>query len=474
MGAFARVFAHSLVRKPRLSGVKKNGGPAVDHGGNWNGLHDLFETAAEWGHDVLLHRIFHFRLCAGALARRPTVRESQSERHARRALFGEAPRDFGDFHKSSGLRSGQEIFRHCEIDLFDISGDCYSGVLRHALFLVVVHQSRGGVWPYGRPRDRSVDRFLEQFTMFQTIISQPWSIYFQFVIEERHGFNKMSAMLYVTDFLKSTVLTWVISAPILAAIIWVVKSTGERFYIYMWLVMAGIQILMLTLYPILIAPLFNKFEPLPEGQLRTKIEALAGKLSFPLTKLYVIDGSTRSAHSNAYMYGFWWNKRIVLYDTLLSQTTSDEDVVAVLGHELGHWKLNHTSFNLLITQVLLFSNFYLYGMVMNSDAMYASFGFADHGKPVVIGLFLFSMLLSPFDHCIGFAMNYLSRKFEYEADAFAKDLGYCDNLCSGLVSLQVSNLGDMNPDPLYSAYHNSHPTLLGRLRALRPSGKKKQ
>ena len=316
--------------------------------------------------------------------------------------------------------------------------------------------------------------FLNSFTMFQTIISQPWSIYFQFVIEERHGFNKMSAMLYVTDFLKSTVLTWVISAPILAAIIWVVKSTGERFYIYMWLVMAGIQILMLTLYPILIAPLFNKFEPLPEGQLRTKIEALAGKLSFPLTKLYVIDGSTRSAHSNAYMYGFWWNKRIVLYDTLLSQTTSDEDVVAVLGHELGHWKLNHTSFNLLITQVLLFSNFYLYGMVMNSDAMYASFGFADHGKPVVIGLFLFSMLLSPFDHCIGFAMNYLSRKFEYEADAFAKDLGYCDNLCSGLVSLQVSNLGDMNPDPLYSAYHNSHPTLLERLRALRPSGKKTQ
>lgn len=316
--------------------------------------------------------------------------------------------------------------------------------------------------------------FLNAFTLFQSLIGQPWSLYFQFVIEERHGFNKMTSMLYLMDFLKSTLLTVLISAPILAAIIWVVKSTGEHFYIYMWLVMAAFQLIMLTIYPILIAPLFNNFDPLPDGELRTKIEALSAKLSFPLTKLYVIDGSTRSAHSNAYMYGFWWNKRIVLYDTLLSQTTCEDDVVAVLGHELGHWKLNHTSYNLLITQVLLFTNFYLYGTVMNSDAMYASFGFEGYGRPVVIGLFLFGMLLSPFDQCIGFGMNYLSRKFEYEADAFAKDLGYKENLCSGLVSLQVSNLGDMNPDPLYSAYHNSHPTLLERLRALRPSSKKEQ
>jgi len=315
--------------------------------------------------------------------------------------------------------------------------------------------------------------FLNSYTIFQTIIGQPWDLYYKFVIEERHGFNKMTLGLYALDWVKSTLLGVVISAPILSAVIWVVRSTGERFYIYMWLTFAGIQLIMLTLYPTLIAPLFNKFDPLPDGELRTKIEALAAKLEFPLTKLYVIDGSTRSAHSNAYMYGFWWNKRIVLYDTLLSQTTCEEDVVAVIGHELGHWKLGHTTRNLLVTQVLLFLNFYLYGIVMNSDAMYASFGFAAHGKPVVIGLFLFSMLLSPFDQFIGFGMNYLSRKFEYEADAFAKDLGYTENLCSGLVSLQVSNLGDMNPDAWFSVYHNSHPTLLERLRALRPVDEKK-
>jgi len=308
--------------------------------------------------------------------------------------------------------------------------------------------------------------FMFSYSIIEDLINQPWGIYFQFVIEERHGFNKMTARLYVTDWIKSQALGIVIGAPIMTLIIWVVRWGGPHFYVYVWGTIAVIQIVMMTIYPILIAPLFNKFTPLEEGPLRTKIEALAASLSFPLTKLFVIDGSTRSSHSNAYMYGFWWNKRIVLYDTLLSQTKNEQDVVAVLAHELGHWKMNHTTSNLIIAQILLFTNFFCYGLVMNTDQMYTDFGFES--KPVVVGLLLFSFLFSPVEHVIGFCMNMMSRKFEYEADAFAQKLGYADNLRSGLVAISKENKGDLNPDGFYSAYHHSHPTLVERLKALRP------
>lgn len=304
------------------------------------------------------------------------------------------------------------------------------------------------------------------------LINQPWSLYAQFVIEERHGFNKMTMWLYITDWIKSQMLSIVMGGPILALIIWVVRTGGPYFYIYAWAVVACIQIIMLTIYPVLIAPLFNKFTPLEEGSLKTKIEALAAKLEFPLTKLFVIDGSTRSSHSNAYMYGFWWNKRIVLFDTLLTQTNEEDDIVAILGHELGHWKMNHTTYNLMIAQVLIFTNFFCYGLVMNSEQMYTDFGFIGGDRPVIIGLMLFSFLFSPVDHVIGFAMNMLSRRFEYQADAFAKDLGYAHQLRAGLVAISTENKGDLNPDSLYSAYHHSHPTLVERLKALGGNDKK--
>jgi STE24 endopeptidase len=193
-----------------------------------------------------------------------------------------------------------------------------------------------------------------------TIFGLPFSLYSTFVIEERHGFNKQTLGLFFMDKLKSFVLFMVIGYPITAALIYVIRWGGEFFYLYVWLFLLAFSIIMMTIYPVLIMPLFNKFTPLEEGPLRTRIEALAASLSFPLTKLFVCDGSKRSNHSNAYFYGFLNSKRIVLFDTLLEQATEDE-IVAILGHELGHWKLWHTAQGFLIQQVYTFVCFYIFG-----------------------------------------------------------------------------------------------------------------
>ncbi|GLD96801.1 hypothetical protein PINS_up005484 [Pythium insidiosum] len=188
-------------------------------------------------------------------------------------------------------------------------------------------------------------------TIRDTIVGLPFALYSTFVIEARHGFNKQTLMLFFTDKLKTFMLFVVIGYPVVAALIYVIRWGGELFYLYVWVFLFIFSIVMITIVPVFIMPLFNKFTPLEEGELRSRIEALASSLNFPLTKLFVVDGSKRSSHSNAYFFGFFKSKRIVLYDTLLEQATHDE-IVAVLGHELGHWKLWHTMQGFLIQQGL--------------------------------------------------------------------------------------------------------------------------
>ncbi|GAY51453.1 hypothetical protein CUMW_134310, partial [Citrus unshiu] len=184
-----------------------------------------------------------------------------------------------------------------------------------------------------------------------TLTDLPFSLYSTFVIEARHGFNKQTIWLFFRDMIKGMILAIVLGPPIVSAIIIIVQKGGPYLAIYLWAFMFVLSLVMMTLYPVLIAPLFNKFTPLPEGELREKIEKLASSLKFPLKKLFVVDGSTRSSHSNAYMYGFFKNKRIVLYDTLIQQCKNDEEIVAVIAHELGHWKLNHTMYSFIAVQV---------------------------------------------------------------------------------------------------------------------------
>jgi STE24 endopeptidase len=305
--------------------------------------------------------------------------------------------------------------------------------------------------------------FVALLSFYNLLLSLPFELYHTFVLEEKHGFNKMTLSLFVTDKIKMIGLGVAFGVPILAAFLTIVKWGGEYFYLYVWAFMFAVQMILVTIYPTVIQPCFNKMDPVPEGDLRTAIEALAKSINFPLTKLFIMDGSKRSGHSNAYFFGFCKNKRIVLFDTLVNQTDLKE-VVAVLGHELGHWKLNHTVKMLAIGNTHMLFQFWLFGQVVANQQLYLDFGFVT--MPTLIGFLLFQYILSPVDTFWSFVMNLITRIHEFQADAFAVALGHGDNLGKGLIKLQLENLGNMNPDKWYSTYHYSHPPLVERLEAI--------
>ena len=303
------------------------------------------------------------------------------------------------------------------------------------------------------------------FSTIQTILGLPFDYYYNFVLEEKFGFNKQTMKIWITDFFKSLALGVAFGAPIGSAFLWIIKNTGQQFFYYLYLLALVVQIFTITIYPVIIVPLFNKLTPLPEGDLRKAVEALATKLKFPLSELQVIDGSKRSAHSNAYFTGLpGMKKKIVLFDTLLEKS-ENEEVVAVLAHELGHWKMAHIMKSLGIGQVHLFTVFALFSCFINNRSLFASFGFRDE-RPIVIGFMLFNEVLAPTDSVIKLFMNIISRRHEYQADEFGAKLGYAKQLASSLIKLQVQNLSAMDADWMYSAYTYSHPILTERLRAL--------
>jgi len=329
-------------------------------------------------------------------------------------------------------------------------------------------------------------------SLFSTVISTPFTVYSTFVIEEKHGFNKQTAGFFVKDQIKKFIIGQLIQAPILAGIIKIVYWGGDHFYLYLWLFAMFMMLFLMTVYPDVIAPLFDKYTPLPEGDLKTGIEELAASVEFPLYKLYVVEGSKRSSHSNAYFYGFYKFKRIVLFDTLLEISErkkikesigeewkeSDEDeksakagctkdeILAVLGHELGHWKLNHILKNLILAQVQIFLMFLLFAFLSKSKPLYVAFGFTD-SQPVLIGLMIvLQYILAPYSAVVNFLMTVLSRKFEFQADTFAAELGRADALKTALIKLNNDNLSFPIFDWLYSAWNHSHPPLLERMEAL--------
>ncbi|KAF2112424.1 CaaX prenyl protease [Lophiotrema nucula] len=315
--------------------------------------------------------------------------------------------------------------------------------------------------------------FVYLFGLIDLVVGLPWSYYHSFVLEERFGFNKMTRKLWITDMLKGQALTIAFGIPIGSAFLAIITKTEQSFFYYLWVFMLFVQIMGMTIYPILIVPMFNKLEPLKPGPLKEGVETLASKLQFPLGELKVIDGSKRSAHSNAYFTGLPWigKKKIVIYDTLLDKST-DKEVEAVLAHELGHWKRNHTSRLLFIAQAHLFYVFALFSVFIENKSLYADFGFYME-KPVIIGFLLFNEVLSPTDAVLKLLMNVWTRAMEYEADAFAVGLGYATELGAALTKLQIQNLSSMDADWLYSSFHHSHPILTHRLQAMGWKGDKK-
>lgn len=306
--------------------------------------------------------------------------------------------------------------------------------------------------------------FFFAFNFISQILSLPVSYYSTFVLEEKFGFNKQTPGLFFMDLAKSQALMVVLGTPILSGFLKIIQSTGTQFFYYLWVFAISVQIFGMTIYPIFIQPLFNKLTPLEPGDLKNRVENLAKKLKFPLTDLFSIDGSKRSAHSNAYFFGLPWKKHIVIYDTLIEKSEPQE-IEAVLAHELGHWSLSHTTKLMGIAQLHLFYIFALFSIFLHNNSLYQSFGFYD-SHPIMIGFILFSEALAPMDSVMKLFMNILSRKFEFEADKFAFDLGYKKDLAMSLIKLQIENLSTMDADWMYSSYHYSHPILSERLKAL--------
>jgi STE24 endopeptidase len=295
------------------------------------------------------------------------------------------------------------------------------------------------------------------------IISLPFSLYGTFVIEERFGFNKTTVKTYIGDKIKGYLLAVILGGGILSFIIWCYSWAQEDFWWYVWILIFVVSLLMNMFYAKLIVPLFNKQTPLEDGVLKNKISEYAAKVGFQLDKIFVIDGSKRSTKANAYFSGFGSEKRVTLYDTLIEKLT-EEEIVAVLAHEVGHYKRKHIIYNLVAGALTTGLTLFIFSLVVDSTMLAGALGVIE--PSFHIGLVAFGLLYSPISTVTGILMSLLSRKFEYEADDFAKTTYDEKPLISGLKSLSKSSLSNLTPHPAYVWFHYSHPSLLQRMDAM--------
>ena len=300
-------------------------------------------------------------------------------------------------------------------------------------------------------------------TIISSILDLPFSLYNTFVVEERFGFNKTTLVTWIVDLLKSAVLVAVLGIPLLAAILWLMNQAGEYWWVYAWLLWMGFSLTMIWAYPAFIAPLFNKFSPLEDAALQERIENLLNRCGFQSQGVFVVDGSRRSSHGNAYFTGFGKNKRIVFYDTLL-ESLSEDEVEAVLAHELGHFKRKHIRKSLLLSSVISAIGFALLAWLMRSDWFYTSLGVQTASTHAA--LMLFMMIMPAFTYFISPLFSALSRKHEFEADEFAHCNSDYRALISALVNLYRDNASTLTPDPLHSMFYDSHPPATIRINHL--------
>ncbi|MBP8793166.1 MAG: M48 family metallopeptidase [Lutibacter sp.] len=292
------------------------------------------------------------------------------------------------------------------------------------------------------------------------IINTPFSYYSTFVIEEKYGFNKSTKKLFILDKLKGWLLMVIVGGGILALITWFYEVTTTNFWLYTWLFMSLFTFFMNLFYSKLIVPLFNKQTPLEAGELKMAIENFASKIGFQLDNIFVIDGSKRSTKANAYFSGFGSQKRITLYDTLINDLETDE-IVAVLAHEVGHYKKKHIIYNLSLSILLTGFTLYILSLLVGNETLSQALGVQS--ASFHIGLIAFSILYSPISELTSFLMNILSRKFEYQADDYAKTNFAAQPLISALKKLSKNSLSNLTPSDIYVKIHYSHPSLLQRI-----------
>jgi len=295
------------------------------------------------------------------------------------------------------------------------------------------------------------------------ILFLPFALYHTFVLEERFAFNKTTWLTFITDKLKGWFLVVLLGGPLLSAVIWFYQVTQGSFWIYTWLLMSGFMIFMAMFYSTLIVPLFNKQTPLEQGELRDGIEAFSVKAGFQLDNVFVIDGSRRSTKANAYFSGLGAKKRIVLYDTLIKDLEVEE-LVAVLAHEIGHYKKKHARKGIAVALCQAGIMLFILSLFIANPLLSTALG--AHIHSFHLALISFSLLYSPLSTVMGLAMNSLSRRNEYEADRFAARHSSATALGSALKKLSVNNLSNLTPHPAYVFFNYSHPPLLQRLRAM--------
>ena len=296
------------------------------------------------------------------------------------------------------------------------------------------------------------------------IIDLPFSVYRQFVIEARFGFNKMTPKLFIWDLVRQTLLAAALGLPILYAVLWLMSAMGDLWWLYVWLFWLTLNLLIMFIYPTWIAPLFNKFTPLPEGDLRTRVENLLTRSGFKAAGLFVMDGSKRSSHGNAYFTGFGKAKRIVFFDTLIEKLNPAE-IEAVLAHELGHFKKHHIWKRIAVLAVMSLVLLWGLGQIMHQDWFYHGVG-VDRAS-IAMALILFAQVLPVFFFPISPLFAKLSRNHEFEADAYAAQQTNGGDLISALVNLYRDNAATLTTDPLYSAFYDSHPPASLRIARLR-------
>jgi len=312
--------------------------------------------------------------------------------------------------------------------------------------------------------------FVLGLSVISSLLELPFDYYGTFTIEEKYGFNRTTRKLYWSDTVKQLLLSCVIGGGLLALVVWFYTWAGPRFWLYAWGAVTLFSLFFSLFYSQLIVPLFNKQTPLEAGSLRDKIQAFAGQVGFRLDNIYVMDGSKRSTKANAYFTGFGPRKRVVLYDTLLKELT-EEEIVAVLAHEIGHYKKRHTLQGLVVSVLQTGFMLWLFSCFVNDAALSLALG-GDRAY-FQLGLVAFVLLYSPVSTLLGVVLNRWSRKNECEADHYAAAWGYGVHLISGLKKISVRALSNLTPHPLYEYIYYSHPSLLKRMRAIETGTTKK-
>lgn len=382
-----------------------------------------------------------------------------------KSLRPDIPDDIADFYDRS--RYVRSLDYNKELARFSFVSAGFSFVLSLTMLL-----SGGFGWLDDTLRQSIENPVLLALVFFGTlmlasdILTLPFQLHSTFVIEEKYGFNKTTVGTFFLDKIKGYFLAAVIGGPLLGLLIYLVREIGPGFWLWFALITTAFIIAMNMFYTTLILPLFNKLTPLPDGELKTAIQQFARRVDFPLHNIFVIDGSKRSSKANAFFSGIGRKKKIVLYDTLIQKHSTDE-LVAVLAHEVGHFKKKHIIFGLVLSIAQVFLTMFILSLMVYNENLSIALGGSQHS--IHLNLIAFSILFAPISGITGLFMSMYSRRNEFEADAYARETYSGPALAHALKKLSVDSLSNLYPHPLYVFFHYSHPPLLKRLKAINVS-----